>query len=324
MPIISIIVPIYNVEKYLHRCIDSILAQTFTDFECILIDDGSPDNCPAICDEYAAKDSRIVVIHQKNAGVSAARNAGLNIARGEWIGFVDSDDWCDTGMFQFLHENAVKHNADVSICGIKYVNGNTVIQTKKIASLILDRKNAILKLFDPNYYGGYSFNKLIKKIYIDEYKIRYDENLRFMEDTFFFLEIFKCINSVIYSSMPYYNYFQHAQSVINRFHKEGISCQDKETLYKFEEIISMENDREIRCKLLAAEALVSLYLCSKCILAETFNNKNYIYLFDIIRKRERFLLQDNICRMTTIIKLCIIRFPRFLRFLQKIRKLLVN
>ncbi|MDR2409141.1 MAG: glycosyltransferase, partial [Bacteroidales bacterium] len=95
MTVLSIIVPVYKVEPYLRRCIDSILAQTFTDFECILIDDGSPDGCPAICDEYAEKDKRIMVIHQENEGVSAARNAGLDIAKGEWIGFVDSDDWCD-------------------------------------------------------------------------------------------------------------------------------------------------------------------------------------------------------------------------------------
>jgi glycosyltransferase involved in cell wall biosynthesis len=266
------------------------------------------------------------VIHQENAGVSAARNGGLDIARGEWIGFVDSDDWCDTGMFQFLYENAIKHNADVSICGIRYIrNGNTTIQTKsKITGLILDRKNAILKLFNLNYYGGFPFNKIVRKTYINKYDIRYDKNLRFFEDTFFFFNIFKYINSVIYSSTPYYNYFQHTQSVTNRFRKEGVSEQDKETLYKFEEIISMENDGEIKYKLLATEAFIAVYLCCNCILAETFNNKNYIYLFDIIKKRERFLLQDNICRMTTIIKLCLIRFPWFLRFLQKIRKLLVN
>ena len=91
-PEISVIVPVYRVEKYLNDCIDSILAQTFTDFELILVDDGSPDGCPALCDAAAAKDSRIRVIHQKNRGLSGARNAGLDAAEGEWIAFVDSDD----------------------------------------------------------------------------------------------------------------------------------------------------------------------------------------------------------------------------------------
>ena len=93
MPQISVIVPVYNAEKYLHRCIDSILAQTFSDFELLLIDDGSKDNSGRICDEYAAKDSRIRVFHKKNGGVSSARNMGLDNAKGDWITFVDSDDW---------------------------------------------------------------------------------------------------------------------------------------------------------------------------------------------------------------------------------------
>ena len=88
-PLLSIIVPIYNVEEYLPECLNSIFAQTFTDYELILVDDGSPDNCPKMCDEAAAKDARVRVIHQKNGGLSAARNAGLDIARGEWIGFID-------------------------------------------------------------------------------------------------------------------------------------------------------------------------------------------------------------------------------------------
>lgn len=92
-PLLSIIVPVYKVENYLQKCIDSILAQTFTDFELILVEDGSPDGCPALCDAAAAKDARIRVLHQKNGGLSAARNAGLDVARGEWIGFVDSDDY---------------------------------------------------------------------------------------------------------------------------------------------------------------------------------------------------------------------------------------
>ena len=94
-PKISIIVPVYKVEKYLHKCIDSILAQTFKDFELILVDDGSPDNCGKICDEYAKRDNRIVVVHKENGGQASARNRGINIARGDYIGFVDSDDWID-------------------------------------------------------------------------------------------------------------------------------------------------------------------------------------------------------------------------------------
>ena len=107
-PKISIIVPVYKVEQYLRRCLDSIVAQTFTDWECILIDDGSPDNSGRICDEYAEKDKRFRVFHQENVGVSAARNKGLDEARGEWIGFVDSDDWIEKEMYEYLYNDAIE------------------------------------------------------------------------------------------------------------------------------------------------------------------------------------------------------------------------
>src|SRR5574344_858629 len=101
---ISVIVPVYKVEKYLAKCVESIIRQTYTDLEIILVDDGSPDGCPAICDEFARKDARIKVIHQKNGGLALARNAGLDIASGDLIAFVDSDDWCEPGMLSALYE----------------------------------------------------------------------------------------------------------------------------------------------------------------------------------------------------------------------------
>ena len=113
---ISVIVPVYQVEKYIHRCVDSILAQTFSDFELILVDDGSPDNCGTICDEYDAKDSRIRVIHQENQGQAAARNYAVAVARGEWVCFVDSDDMIHPQMLEHLYRTATEHNANISMC----------------------------------------------------------------------------------------------------------------------------------------------------------------------------------------------------------------
>lgn len=125
MPKISVIVPVYKVEKYIHRCVDSILGQTYTDFELILVDDGSPDNCSAICDEYAAKDSRVVVIHQQNGGLSAARNAGIDWAfansNSQWLAFVDSDDWVHPQYLALLYSAAVNNNTLIAGCTIKKV-----------------------------------------------------------------------------------------------------------------------------------------------------------------------------------------------------------
>ena len=120
MPLISVIVPVYKVEPYLSRCIDSILAQTFTDFELILINDGSPDNCGKICDEYAQKDNRIHVIHKENGGLSSARNAGIDWAfansNSQWLTFIDSDDWIHHEYLELLLSGATSTNTDICVC----------------------------------------------------------------------------------------------------------------------------------------------------------------------------------------------------------------
>ena len=120
MELISIIVPVYKAEKYLSECIDSIISQTYENFELILIDDGSPDNSGKICDEYAEKDKRIKVIHKENAGVSSARNIGLDNASGEYIAFIDSDDFVDKQYLEKLHCNLKHNDADISLCRLSY------------------------------------------------------------------------------------------------------------------------------------------------------------------------------------------------------------
>lgn len=119
MPTISVIVPIYKVENYLSNCINSILSQTFEDFELILVDDGSPDNCGKICDEYKNKDDRIIVIHKENGGLSDARNKGIDIAKGSFLTFIDSDDLITKDYLKFLYELAITNSADISICSLE-------------------------------------------------------------------------------------------------------------------------------------------------------------------------------------------------------------
>lgn len=116
-PEISIIVPIYNVELYLRKCVDSILAQTFRSFELILVNDGSPDKCGEICEYYKELDPRVVVIHKQNGGLSDARNYGIDVAEGRYIGFVDSDDWIEPDMYEALYGLITAHNADIAVCG---------------------------------------------------------------------------------------------------------------------------------------------------------------------------------------------------------------
>ncbi len=155
LPLISVIVPIYNVEKYLQKCVDSILSQTYKNTQIILVDDGSPDNCPQICDEYAAKDSRIKVIHQKNGGVSAARNAGLRNAQGKFIAFVDPDDYVSDDFLQFMYGLICKYNADIASCGALevYPSGKTAPQCADTDVHVMDRRQALERMcYNDGFY----------------------------------------------------------------------------------------------------------------------------------------------------------------------------
>lgn len=188
VPVISVIVPVYNVESYLRQCIDSILAQTFTDFELILVDDGSPDNCGAICDEYAEQDSRIVVIHQANQGVSAARNAGVDWvfenSDSQWITFVDGDDVLMPTMFEILFRETVKHQADITITNPvtfsedkqleqegKYIGATSCVTGKELLNFFYNGEDIISvavwgKLFRRNLFRNLRFP--VGKIHEDE------------------------------------------------------------------------------------------------------------------------------------------------------------
>ncbi len=164
MPLISIIVPVYNVEKYLSRCLNSILAQTFTDFEIIAVDDGSPDNCGKILDEYAQKDERIKVIHKENGGLSSARNAGLDVAQGEYVAFVDSDDYLSDKFIEKLYNLIKKYNADISQCSFKETSKNTEISTVEKQEQLYTNIEMLENLYNKNYVASVIVpNKMYKK-----------------------------------------------------------------------------------------------------------------------------------------------------------------
>lgn len=205
MPEISIIVPVYKVEPYLRKCIDSILAQTFRDFELILIDDGSPDNCGTICDEYAAKDSRVVVVHQENVGVSTARNAGLDIARGSYIGFADSDDWIEPEMYETMLRTAKESKADVVMCGVKYtdVEGRSSIPGFSREQVYRTSEELLKELFGmPNRLGGGVWNKLFLAETING--VRFTQGVTMGEDLLYLYNAFLCCGSGVQIPQLFY------------------------------------------------------------------------------------------------------------------------
>lgn len=212
MPELSIIVPVYKVEKYLPRCIDSILAQTFGDFELILIDDGSPDGCGRICDEYARKDKRIVVIHQKNMGVSAARNAGLDIARGRYIGFVDSDDWIEPRMYEVMMDAIRENGADMAVCGVRYADEDgKFTRADRLSEGVYSRDGLLEDVFAmPNKLGGGCCNKVF-----DASKtafVRFKVGMTIAEDALYLFDCFMRIDGAVKIGDALYNVYERCGS----------------------------------------------------------------------------------------------------------------
>lgn len=210
---LSIIVPVYQVEAHIDECITSILDQTFRDFELILVDDGSLDRCPTICDVYAQKDSRIRVIHQKNQGLSAARNTGLQAARGDYIGFVDSDDFIEASMYEKLLDNLEREKADISVCGRYKVWGDKKIQEQKSnVYKVMDSAQA-LALMNTNVLGYFdvaAWDKIYKRSCFKG--IEFPEG-KLCEDWFVMYKLFFNAHRIVYDSIPLYNYRQRTGSI---------------------------------------------------------------------------------------------------------------
>lgn len=211
MPRLSVIVPVYKVEKYIHKCVDSILNQTFTDFELILVDDGSPDNCGKICDEYAKKDARIRVIHKENGGLSDARNFGIDAAKGEIIGFVDSDDIIDANMYGDMIGYMDEHELDV-VCADTYVvrNDKKKFNPRYSKDMIFEGRNAVKEILDGTLDNA-AWNKIYKRSVIGD--IRYPKG-RIYEDVATTYKFIFAAKRSGYLRRPFYYYFKRKGSIV--------------------------------------------------------------------------------------------------------------
>ena len=212
-PLISIIVPVYNVEEYLDRCVESIVNQIYTNIEIILVDDGSPDNCPKMCDEWAEKDNRIKVIHKENGGVSSARNIGIDNADGDYISFVDSDDYVENNFISSLLSGCQNNEAQLSVCGCCINDNDKVIKAE--STVLVNSYDACIMLFDYgncHYFEGYSCNKLYKKDIIKDNCLKFDTSFKMCEDTLFNFNYIKCINNVCVLDEALYHYCSRKDS----------------------------------------------------------------------------------------------------------------
>lgn len=243
MPKFSIVVPIYNVEKYLPRCIDSLVNQTLHDIEIILVDDGSPDNCPAICDEYAARDNRIRVIHKANGGVSAARNDGLEVASGEWIIFCDSDDWMELDACEALYAAGVNNDVDVVVGDINRIKGNEVIYNQFFGHEFISRSRGEMdRLVEADIYQTYCpippkgdtigyggpWNKAVRRKLLVDKDIKFDVSLLGLyDDILYTAYVYANMNSIAYIQKPVYNYVVVMTSITKSFKANSIDISNR-------------------------------------------------------------------------------------------------
>lgn len=219
--LITIIVPIYNVEKYIKKCIDSILCQTYKNIEIILVDDESSDNCGVICDEYAQRDNRIRVIHKKNGGQSDARNVGLKIANGKYIGFIDSDDYIKQDMIQNLYNLMKEKNADITICAYELLNENEKPKDNKSGEIYsFNSIDAVQELLKSKLITSHCWNKLYKK--------ELWENIEFpigrkFEDIAVMHLVFEKANKIVYKDEIGYYYIKRNNSTMKNINESLVN-----------------------------------------------------------------------------------------------------
>ena len=287
-PLVSIIIPVYNVEKYIEKCIDSIINQTYKNLEIILVDDGSPDGCPEICDKYALQDSRIKAIHKKNGGLSDARNAGLDIMKGEWVIFIDSDDFVSPYHVENLYYLVKKFNTNIAITSFEcFYNENKKFIYKKITNekvLIHTSKEAIENMFYNKFYKFYAWGKIYHKELF--HNIRFPKG-KIYEDLSTIPLILLNIDKVAFCDMKDYFYLQRKDSITGKIKEENFMIFDI-----LSDLNDKFSDKDIKTALLCSNAINSLIFINKLDNIENVNNKKYLKN-NVVSNIKTILLNKN-------------------------------
>lgn len=286
--LISVIVPVYNVEQYLEKSIESIIKQTYSNLEIILVDDGSPDNCGNICDELASKDKRIKVIHTENNGVSVARNYGFKNSKGNYIVFLDSDDILEPIMIKRLYDNIIKYNASISTCGYSIVEINGIEYQKYGTGkkYIFDRDKTLESYFSETSFGVGVWNKLFRRDIISN--LKFSENLKINEDRLFLFEAILNSNKTIYDDVCLYKYIKRENSATtSKFSKKQFDVLKVNQLIheKLIKNISIKNKKIIEsCKASELIYLIRLYRLLSLSKEKKEYKKEKIELLEEIKK----------------------------------------
>ncbi len=288
-PLISVIVPIYNVEDYLDKCINSILNQTYKNLEIILVDDGSPDNCPKMCDEYAKKDNRIKVIHKKNGGLSDARNKGIEIANGEYITFVDSDDYLSNDCIELLYINIVKYDSDISIGGhqVVYDNGK-IINKYSNTEYVSTPKEVLDKILYSDGIDLSAWAKLYKRNLFNN--IKYPVG-RIYEDAATTYKLVDISDKISIISKPIYYYIIRNDSISNNSFTE----KKMDLIVSTKEMTDYVRQKYPELSRGCDRRLMYSYLSTLTQLAKSkqVDNNIKLQLVSFIKKNRKLIMKDN-------------------------------
>lgn len=280
LPLISVIVPVYNAEKCLKKCVESLINQTYSSLEIILINDGSTDSSAEICNQFAKFDNRIVVVHQDNKGVSTARNSGINIASGQYIGFVDSDDWIEKSMYTKLFEAISIQDKDINIaiCGhiVEDPSGIIVKKSSTTRKHILDQFEALDMALRSNYYQGYMWNKLFRaSLFRGENGVRFTENIHIYEDLLVVCECIMRSKKVAFIGEYLYHYILYQKSamrqpfnqkkvtILDALNKINILCSEE-----YPELCNIVNVKIIKANLILVLSMINSSSVDQFLIAQ--------------------------------------------------------
>lgn len=294
--LISIIVPIYNVEKYLEKCLRSIQNQSYKNIEVLMVNDGSPDHSEDICKKYLL-DERFRLIEKENGGLASARNAGLEVAKGIYIAYIDSDDWVENDMIEVLVNNLVKTDADMSVCSYNICNGDS-LNRKRIGDrddvVMIDQDTAIEYTILPSRFYGFSWNRLYKTSIVG--KQRYNERFLKGEDTPFSIEyILKC-EKIVYQDLPLYNYRQDTVSISrSEFNLKKMTVLDS-YLWVVNELRKNKKGKKLvdLQKVQYANQLLSLMINIKRTDSNEFKKQHDIIKHEMKEYKDRYLKSTDI------------------------------
>lgn len=284
---LSVIVPIYKVEKYLEKCIESIISQTYNDLEIILVDDGSPDKCPEICDEFARKDGRIKVVHKENGGLLSARKAGLETATGEYVGFVDGDDYIQKDMYFELMQSVINYKSDIAICEFWYSYPDREIESDYFLNKKLYSRNELenevfpTMLFKDRFYsfGIYPncWSKIFKRELLNKHLPGVDNRIRLGEDASF---VYPCIldcKSISYVDKPLYHYLINPESMTKKY-DDTLS-----EIYLLPYLRIKEKSNELKYDMSVQLSYYILYLVNFVVRNEVNSDKSFKVIKEICK-----------------------------------------